>query len=328
MSTRGSDNTGEIQELLNRHLSGETSDEERERIREIFASDPEAAEEFGRMEGARGLLRRAVSAEPVPDSLHTAVRRSTVETEGTGSGGEEDEEAGSEIDFGVATIITPPHNRQGGRAYRPYYAAAAVLLLLVAGWFVLRQSGGEDGPDGSEGVAGNVEPPTDGNATDPVREILRIGMDDHVHCAVAFYKGELHESGVEEMEKGLGKEFAGLIPVVREHITEGRLLTAHRCAVGGREFVHMIVRGDATLISMAVTRKEGGERLTGYDGAAAVSAAVPVYRAAMNGFQVAGFESGPYLVFVASDLSEQANLQVALNVTAPVSGVLGGGAQL
>lgn len=326
MSTRGSDNTGEIRELLNRHLSGETSDEERERIREILASDPEAAEEFGRMEGARGLLRRAVSAEPIPDTLHAAVRRSTVETEGTGSGGEEDEEAGAEIDFGVATIITPPHMRDRG-AYR-YYAAAAVLLLLVAGWFVLRQSGGEDGPDGSEGVAGSVESPSGGKGVDPVRDILRIGMDDHVHCAVAFHKGELHESGVEEMEKGLGKEFAGLIPVVREHITEGRLLTAHRCAVGGREFVHMIVRGDATLISVAVTRKQGGERLTGHDGAAAVSAAAPVYRAAMDGFQVAGFESGPYLVFVASDLSEQANLQVALNVAAPVSGALGGGTQL
>ena len=36
MSTRGSDNTGEIRELLSRHLSGETSDEERERIREIL----------------------------------------------------------------------------------------------------------------------------------------------------------------------------------------------------------------------------------------------------------------------------------------------------
>lgn len=326
MNTRGSDNTGEIRELLNRHLSGETSDEERERIREILASDPEAAQEFGRMEGARGLLRRAVSAEPIPDTLHAAVRRSTVETEGTGSGGEEDEEAGAEIDFGVATIITPPHMRDRG-AYR-YYAAAAVLLLLVAGWFVLRQSGGEDGPSGSEGVAGSVESPSGGKGVDPVRDILRIGMDDHVHCAVAFHKGELHESGIEEMEKGLGKEFAGLIPVVREHITEGRLLTAHRCAVGGREFVHMIVRGDAMLISVAVTRKEGGERLTGHDGAAAVSAAVPVYRAAMDGFQVAGFESGPYLVFVASDLSEQANLQVALNVAAPVSGVLGEGTQL
>ncbi len=184
------------------------------------------------------------------------------------------------------------------------------------------------GEDGSEGVAGSVESPSGGKGVDPVRDILRIGMDDHVHCAVAFHKGELHESGVEEMEKGLGKEFAGLIPVVREHITEGRLLTAHRCAVGGREFVHMIVRGDATLISVAVTRKQGGERLTGHDGAAAVSAAAPVYRAAMDGFQVAGFESGPYLVFVASDLSEQANLQVALNVAAPVSGALGGGTQL
>lgn len=327
MNTRGSDNTGEIRELLNRHLSGETSDREGERIREVLASDPDAAEEFRRMEGARGLLRRAVSAEPIPDSLHAGVRRSTIESEGAGSGGEHHEEAGSEIDFGVASIITPPHLRDRRGAYR-YYAVAAVLLLLVAGWFALRQSGGEDGPSGSEGVAGSVESPDAGGPADPVRTILRIGMDDHVHCAVAFHKGELHESGIEEMEKGLGKEFAGLIPVVREHITEGRLLNAHRCAVGGREFIHMIVRGDSKLISVAVTRKEGGERLTGYDGAAAVSAAAPVYRASMDGFQVAGFESGPYLVFVASDLSEQANLQVALNVVAPFSGVLGGGRQL
>lgn len=318
MNTLGSYSPEEIRELLNRYLSGETSAEENAQVEGLRDANPDVAEELRQMERARALLRQAVAAESVPNSLRHAVRNATVDA---------DDAAGSEIDFGVASIITLPHS-ETGRSFRRYYAVAAVLLLLVAGWFALRGLIGESNSNSGRlvenGDAATRNLPSD--SIHPVREILRVGLADHLKCAVAYYKkrgGNLPQYSEQKMRAELGEEFAELIPVVEQTITEGKLLAAHRCAFGERRYVHLMIVENGKLISVAITHKGESESLIGRDGAADTSATVPVYRAAMDGFEVAGFESGKFLVFVASDLPERRNLQMALNVVDPVSRVLG-----
>lgn len=292
-----SDRSDAMHELLNRYVSGETSPEENRLVEEYASADRMIEQELNELRRARSFVRLAVGAEPVPESLRESVRRATVDAES------------------ARTIRMQQPSRT--RAFRWYYAAAAVLLILIGGWFVLSRIGGEGVPDSGGSIVESVPP------VDRAREILRIGMTDHLKCAVTYYKGDVPEYSLEKMRAGLGAEFEELIPVVREKIEEGKLVVAHRCSFGGRNYVHMIVKGDDRMISIAITRRGRDETLEGVPGAVATDSNVPVYRAAMDGFEVAGFEAGRFFVFVASNLPAETNLRIASDVARPVSDVLG-----
>ena len=282
-----------IVELLNRHLSGETTLAEQTQVQELLQENPEAAREFAEMEKARACLRRSVANETVPEGLGDMIRQQTIGSSTTNSN--------------VVSLPTAQHKP----LFRTYYAVAAAIALLVAGWFIVDRYA-NNGP-GSSQLA---------DALGPAEEMLRIGMNDHLQCAVTYYKGAIPEYGMEKMKKSLGPDFAALIPVAQQKISEGKLVVAHKCIFGGRRYVHMILRGEETMISLAITQKKDGESLTKRDGPFITVSDIPVYHAAMDGFEVAGFESGEFLVFVASNLSEDSNLHVASQVAKPISNVL------
>ena len=138
--------------------------------------------------------------------------------------------------------------------------------------------------------------------------VLRVGLGDHVHCAV-IGKGWTQAEGKVE---NLPTRFQGLIPIVREHMAHDLpLVLAHECRYEGRQFVHLTFRNDRSLVSLVIAHKQDGEAL-----------GRGMHAAGASGFQVAAFESRDFLVFTVSDLPRQNNLDVLVALAPAVQNFL------
>ncbi len=103
-------------------------------------------------------------------------------------------------------------------------------------------------------------------------------------------------------------QFADLAPLLKARLPgDFRIIQGHRCSAGGRQYVHFIVTRGDKLLSLVLTRKRPGESLSG-----------GVYQEGVDRFQVVGFESHDYLVYVISDLDAQQNLQLAASLAPAV----------
>jgi hypothetical protein len=71
----------------------------------------------------------------------------------------------------------------------------------------------------------------------------------------------------------------------------------------------------SNLLSLLITRKEAGESFRGQT-IADRSSGVPVYQAAAQKYDVAGFETDQFLAYIVSDLGVRQNLKIA-NSLAP-----------
>ncbi len=144
-------------------------------------------------------------------------------------------------------------------------------------------------------------------ATGRLGTVLNVGLRDHLHCAV-FRKYSKQPETLSQMATQLGPQFADLAPLVKAKLPgESQVIQGHRCSAGGRDYVHIIMtRGDRVL-SLLLTRKRSGESLSG-----------GVYQEGVDRFQVVGFESHDYLVYIISDLDAQQNLQLAANLAPTV----------
>jgi anti-sigma factor (TIGR02949 family) len=143
-----------------------------------------------------------------------------------------------------------------------------------------------------------------------VASIMRVGLGDHVHCAVF---GKFPKSpNLEKFAAEMGPEYAGLIPVVRQNVPEElSLVAAHRCRYHGRRFVHLALKSDSRLLSVVIALKGDGEAFTTEELVPVLTeAGIPIYRSGVQRFQIAAFESGAHLVYVISDLPQQQNLQL------------------
>ena len=144
--------------------------------------------------------------------------------------------------------------------------------------------------------------------SDQVASILRVGLGDHLHCALLRQRGRRAQGEVDK----LPGEFRGLIAIVHQYLpAELPLVLAHECHYRGRTFVHLTFRNGSTLLSLVIAKKQGGESLDGANLLPALSqSGIPVYTAGAKGFQVAAFESRGFLVYTVSDLSRTDNLAV------------------
>ncbi|HXG92123.1 MAG TPA: zf-HC2 domain-containing protein [Blastocatellia bacterium] len=184
-------------------------------------------------------------------------------------------------------------------------AAAAAMVLLVATWGVVRFLN-RPAPLSQPTVAS-----VDANA-----QILKIGLGDHVHCALD--KGLAgRRFTFEEMAERIGPDFIGLVPMLKEKMAGFETVVAHSCRYNNREFKHVILKEGERVLSLVITKKNG-EGFTHNELTAAINAGgVPVYQAAMmdearsQQLQVAGFESRDYLVFVVSNAAREEILQIA-----------------
>jgi hypothetical protein len=142
--------------------------------------------------------------------------------------------------------------------------------------------------------------------------ILRIGLGDHLHCAIIRQRANRSKAGLDT----LPAEFKGLAPIVQRHVpAELPLVLAHECWYQGRKFVHLTFRNDRHLLSLVIARKQTGESLSLANLLPETAeSGIPMYTASARDFQVASFESREFLVYTVSDLTRPKNLDVLVSL--------------
>jgi len=170
-------------------------------------------------------------------------------------------------------------------------ALASVALVLVAGQQWLRFRRGRQ----------------------LVASILRLGVADHLHCAIqAHYYPEV-ANPPDQLRKKLGPQYAGLVPIVEARLSGFQVLEAHICSVPGssRKYLHFIARGRGTILSVILTKRQGESLPAGRFLAARSPGGADLYQAKLEDTSVAGFETNEYFGFVVSDLGEDEMVQLA-----------------
>jgi hypothetical protein len=101
------------------------------------------------------------------------------------------------------------------------------------------------------------------------------------------------------------------------------LLTAHKCKLRGREFVHFQFQDQAKLLSLFIVRKRDGESFE-IEGVlpAMVESGLPMYNASVQSFQMTGFETRDHLAYVVSNMAAKENSQIATSIAPAVKQVL------
>jgi hypothetical protein len=117
----------------------------------------------------------------------------------------------------------------------------------------------------------------------------------------------------DQIRKHLGTQYAGLLQIVEQRLPGFQVLEGHICSVSGspRKYVHFIARGRGTILSVILTKRAGENLPPGKLLVADASGGVNLYKAHLDGMDVAGFESTGYFGFVVSDLGLNETLQIA-----------------
>ncbi|HXH48371.1 MAG TPA: zf-HC2 domain-containing protein [Terriglobia bacterium] len=146
-----------------------------------------------------------------------------------------------------------------------------------------------------------------------VASVLHLGVSDHLHCAIRGHNYPDVANPTEVLRKKLGPQYAGLLPVVEKKLTGFQVLEAHICTVPGspRKYVHFITRGQGTILSVILTKRDGGTLPAGRFVATASFGNVNFYEKQLEGMSVAGFQVGGYFGFVVSNLGQHEMGQLA-----------------
>ena len=192
--------------------------------------------------------------------------------------------------------------KNSSTSWQRWMLAAAAMIALIAGGSGVVQllKRGAPVPSDATSSLGSAD-----------AQLLKIGLDDHVHCAVdsGFANRVFTE---EEMLAKLGPDFSGLVAAVQAKAPENyRVVVGHRCKFNGRDYIHMILKSPETALSLVLTRKHGESFLGDTAAAILESSGVPIHEARIKDLEIAGFETGDFLAFVVSDLGHQEHLQMA-----------------
>ena len=185
-------------------------------------------------------------------------------------------------------------------------AAAAVLILAIAGVAALRW-------DRVIRFGGDAR----------VQQLLRVGVVDHLHCAILAEKWKtfvsLDEIKTNTRDSALGSEFVDLVPAVQAKLgPDYKVVDGHRCTANNRQYIHLILTGnEQRILSLVITEKKN-ESFTQADAVAVMKASgISIYQDRQGKYEIAGFESGKYMAYVVSDLDRDSNLNVA-SALAPI----------
>jgi hypothetical protein len=157
-----------------------------------------------------------------------------------------------------------------------------------------------------------------------IATLMRVGLGDHIHCAV-FRKYPKNPPTTEEFVEKMNPQYAGLIPIVRSQVPDSyRMMLAHECRYHRRKFVHLSLMNDVNMLSLVITRKNSGESFRTDDLLPAlVQSGIPMYQSSVQRFQTTAFETGDYLVYFISDLPKQQNTDMMLALAPAVRTFLG-----
>ena len=195
---------------------------------------------------------------------------------------------------------------EGFRATTWALAVASLALVLVTGQQWLRLQSGRQ----------------------LVASVLTLGVSDHLHCAIRGHNYPEVANPPDQLRKKLGPEYAGLLPVVQEKLPGFQVLEAHICSVPGsqRKYVHFIARGQGTILSVILTKREGESLPVGRFMVAGAPTGVDLFKAKLKGMSVAGFETNQYFGFVVSDLGQDEMVQLAASLAPALRNALEGSA--
>ena len=194
--------------------------------------------------------------------------------------------------------------------------AAAAVVMTVAGLGIAYELGNLRWTQSSqEAYVSSV--------ANRVASIMRIGLKDHVHCAV-FRKYPQTAPPVAELRAELGEEYRELIPVVQRQVPGSyRMVIAHRCKYQGRQYIHVAMKDGAKLMSLVIARKADGESFqTEQMRAVAQQDGMPIYQAGAQRFTIAAFETDAYLVYGISEMPEAENTRLVMAMAGDVKRVL------
>jgi anti-sigma factor (TIGR02949 family) len=146
-----------------------------------------------------------------------------------------------------------------------------------------------------------------------VESVLQLGVSDHLHCAIRGHNYPDVANPPAVLWEKLGPQYAGLLPVVEKELPGFQVLEAHICTVPGspRKYVHFITRGQGTILSVILTRRNGETLPSGRFVTAGSFGNVDFYEKHLEGMSVAGFQVGGYFGFVVSDLGQHEMDQLA-----------------
>jgi anti-sigma factor (TIGR02949 family) len=191
------------------------------------------------------------------------------------------------------------------------FAAAALVSVCIAGWQYAHRPASPNQEAYLHEVSAGVA------------QIMRVGLNDHVHCAV-FRKYPAQPPSLEHMTTLLGPRYADLEPVFAAHLPPGlKVVMAHHCSYRGRRYVHLIARDGARLVSLVIARREQGEAFESDLRAVASEGGAPIFASAAGSFSLAGFETPGHLVYLISDMDQRENTRVMESMAAQVKEALG-----
>ncbi len=186
-------------------------------------------------------------------------------------------------------------------------AAAVVLTLGLTSARLFRQPAVP---------AASTPPPA--LLVDELQVALSPGVDNHVYCTIEHGFDERSFTRA-EMETAIGASYTQLVSLVEADAPpEYTLTVAHHCTTDGRRFIHLVLQGNESAVSLAVTAKGGtafprralAEVLDEFE--------FPLYADQVRGYEVAGFESRNHYTFVVSDLTRSENVRIATALASSV----------
>ena len=208
---------------------------------------------------------------------------------------------------------TPKHSNWINRLM---LAGAMAVLVIGIGAAVAYRSG-------YMRITGSAQESYIALVSSRVPALMRVGLGDHIHCTV-YRTYPKNPPPATEFVRLLGPDYSALIPVVQQNVPSNfRLIMAHQCRYQSRRFVHLTMTNGTKLVSLVIARKGDGESFHAQDLLPALSdSGLPIYRAGVQRFQMAAFETRDRLVYIISDLPEGRNTELMRAMAPGIRGVL------
>jgi hypothetical protein len=153
-------------------------------------------------------------------------------------------------------------------------------------------------------------------------EVFNVGMGDHIHCAIHrdFSSGP---RSFERMAHDMGPDYIGLVSLVKDHAPQDyTVMVGHRCDFKGRNFIHLILTNQKTILSIILTKKNGEAFDKSALATISQASGEPLYRARLQGQEIVGFETRDYLAYVVSGLPQDDHFQLASALAPSMRGFL------
>lgn len=150
---------------------------------------------------------------------------------------------------------------------------------------------------------------------DRVPEVLRVGLGDHIRCAILNIPkpGAADPNGAIEP---LNVESQQLVDAIKAKLPDGyRIAGAHHCRFEGRRVIHVGIHARSGLASLVIVSRKAGESLDEMP-------KDPFVRASAEPYQLVVLSTKSHLVFLVSEEGRSKNEALLTAIGPPVRGFL------